>query len=272
MGLDKIDFSLNTEGLLDNVQNFFSKGFSDDSDLISEKSLPTQPNGVYKRHNYPNSTGTQRRKLPVQPPASHLTFSTLFNSTPDKNSSTTSEHKTAQSLNLSIVRTPHKKTSERITDTSFISSNYSSTSPPPNLSRRDSIQSSLYSETGPRPNHKTNQNYSQIDLPKGSNQEEDDLAMDILSYNSRPQSHKSREVFESYKTNKNNSNENLKFNQADTPVDNQSGISTKFFESFAINSSSGFRRPFFFKHTGSTPRDRWLRAYEFVKHQLPNVS
>ncbi|RMZ96327.1 hypothetical protein BpHYR1_018363 [Brachionus plicatilis] len=227
IGLDKFDFGLSAESFLDNVQNIFTKGFSDDSDLISDKSFATQPNGAYNRNNYPSSTGTQRRRLPAQPP---VTFSTLFNSAPDKNSSTTSPQ-------ASLVRTPTKTAAERIANASFISSNYSSTSPPPNLSRRDSAQSSLHSET--RSNHKPSdpsQNHSRTNLP--SDQQEADASMDTLSYNSRP-------------------------------------LVPKFLMSPSILGNfgaAGFRRPYFFKHTGSSPRDRWLRAYEFVKHQLPNVS
>lgn len=256
IGLDKFDFSLNADSFLDNVQNFFTKGFSDDSDLISEKSFQTQSNGGYSRNNYPNSTGTHRRRLPLQP---------------DKNSSTTSNYQVPQVFDASQERTLRHKTA----DASFISSNYSSTSPPPNFSRRDSAQSSLYSETGNRSNSKlsvSNQNHHLTDANrKLPNEDNGDSTTEMLSYNSRPlmSNKKTSGAYNIIETKEKNSDKNLNSNLTDSLNDNNEAPSN--FSIFSKN-SSGFRRPFFFKHTGSTPRDRWLRAYEFVKHQLPSVS
>ena len=288
MGLDKLEFSLNTTSLLDNVQNFFTKGFSDDSDFTSDKSYPTQANGgggyangsLRRPSQYPSSTGTQRRKLPTQPnETSQRRFSNIFNSTVDKssmeqNSSTTSD----KQFNVSIIRTAKKKTSNA--EGNYMQpSNYSSSSPPHTLSRGASIQSSInsgvdYTQKSSRKPSFMNRNYYQSESPTQAKQlENDNFNMDVLSYNSRPSSsirQKSNNIYDNqdYSNNKNDNGEKNFLNRSN----DKRKSSINFNDNIVTNTIPKENRRHFYKHDGDTPRDRWLRAYEFVKQQLPNVS
>ncbi|CAF0793785.1 unnamed protein product [Brachionus calyciflorus] len=280
IGLDKIEFNLNTTSLIDNVQNFFTKGFSDDSDLTSDKSL--QLNGGVNRMNYPNSTGTQRRKLPTHPTAhtSPHRFSTIFDDKPllAQNSSTTNE-KTQLPFNskMSLIRPVRKKN---------LDSNYSSSSPPPTLSRGASIQSSSNSGheiiTQLKNRKPSNVVFNQYPLQSESPSQfeqtilETDDHMDILSYNSRPSSSKFKNQDQN-SSSQNKPNEYLEINKPISNDKNNNNNNRRYSTSFNNNNNNNYplkneRRPFFFRHNGNTPRDRWLRAYEFVRLQNPNVS